>query len=98
MGGPLETPLGSWVLGSVRPGAIGIITSVAGALNVHIASVLLEAGTPVNSGATKPLLMWSGDNGVGADIFTRVGAFSYSRSCHVDLQGVRNGRRPTIIR
>jgi len=53
---------------------------VASALNVHIASILFEAGTPVTSGPTQPLLLWSGDNGVGADIFTRVGAFKYSRS------------------
>lgn len=70
----------------------------AGASNVRISSVLLEAGTDVAAGPTQPLLLWSGDGGIGIDIFTRVGAFSYARaskpSClktkadtHVEIDG-----------
>jgi len=66
--------------------------------DVRVASVLLEAGTPVAGPATEALLVWNGNNGVAADIFSRVGAFSYSRafkpSClktradvHVEING-----------
>jgi hypothetical protein len=56
------------------------ITVHQNAKGVRIASVILEAGTPVTYKSSEPLLTWSGDDGIGADIFTRVGAFSYSRS------------------
>jgi hypothetical protein len=66
---------------------------------VYICGLLLEPGTPVtHPSPTQPLLLWSGDHGVAADIFSRVGAFSYSRpykaSClttkantHMEIRG-----------
>lgn len=49
------------------------------AKDVRVASVLLEAGTPVADPDTEALLLWNGSNGVASDIFSRVGAFQYSR-------------------
>jgi len=66
---------------------------------VRVAHVLLEAGTPQGLvQSTDAMLRWAGFEGVASDIFTRVGAFSYSTafksSCaitradvHVQLDG-----------
>ena len=70
------------------------------AADVRVAGVLLEAGTDVSSSETDALMIWEGADGVGSDIFSRVGAFNYSLpskpSCrrtradvHVELRGDR---------
>jgi hypothetical protein len=73
------------------------------ARNVRVAAVLLEAGTPESDRTTKPLLFWPGDQGVGSDIFTRVGAFKYARdfkpSClktRADVHAMISGNGVTL--
>mmetsp|Transcript_62686 Transcript_62686/g.149546 ORF Transcript_62686/g.149546 Transcript_62686/m.149546 type:complete len:643 (+) Transcript_62686:24-1952(+) len=67
---------------------------------VSVSSILLEAATPKTFGSTDPLLLWAGNDGYGFDIFSRVGAFHYSRSfkpsclltradTHVEVSGSR---------
>ncbi len=48
------------------------------AADVRVAGVLLEAGTDVSAAETDALMVWQGADGVGSDIFSRVGAFSYA--------------------
>ena len=48
--------------------------------SVRVSGVLLEAGTSVTSTSTEPLMRWVGSGGVGNDLFSRAGAFSYATS------------------
>jgi len=57
----------------------GLSAIYVAADDVRVAGVLLEAGTPVGSPPTQPMLWWVGNGGVMSDIFSRVGAFSYAR-------------------
>jgi len=46
--------------------------------HARVAGILLEPATDVTTTITAPLMRWSADDGVGSDVFTRVGAFNYS--------------------
>merc|ERR1712166_671502 len=78
----------------------GLSSFIVDAPGVRIAHVLIEAGHPRTRDGTAPLLLWKGSDGVGSDIFTRVGAFAYAdehhNSCtithadiHVEVRGDR---------
>lgn len=63
------------------------------ASHVRVAMVLFEAGSPMSSATTDPMLSWQGSYGIGSDIFSRVGAFP-GRGCavtradvHVEVSG-----------
>lgn len=58
----------------------------ASATNARVASVLFEAGSSTGE-TTGAMLLWAGTNGVGTDIFSRVGAFS-GRQCKVSRADV----------
>ena len=82
----LEEPLtvtakGFVVLGIGFPtlvATMGRSALVIAADSVRVSGVLLESGTSVASTTTEPLMRWVGSDGVGNDLFSRVGAFSYT--------------------
>lgn len=60
----------------------GFSSIVVEAPNVRVAQVMAEAGVKMTDDATEPLLVWKGDDGIGFDLFTRVGAFYYETTFH----------------
>jgi len=60
----------------------GLSAFIVDAPRVRIAHVLIEAGHPRTRDGTAALLLWKGSDGVGSDIFTRVGAFAYANDHH----------------
>jgi len=60
----------------------GLSAFIVDAPGVRIAHVLIEAGHPRSHDGTAALLLWKGSDGVGSDIFTRVGAFAYASEYH----------------
>merc|ERR1719375_954674 len=60
----------------------GLSALIVEASGVRVAQILIEAGFKRTMDATAPMLDWKGDDGVGSDIFTRVGSFAYDTPQH----------------
>jgi hypothetical protein len=78
----------------------GLSALVIEGAGVRVAQVLIEAGHLRSRDATAPMLEWKGHDGIGSDIFTRVGAFAYATdqhpSClqtHADVHVMAQGNR-----
>merc|ERR1712232_101720 len=60
----------------------GLSALIIEAPGVRVAQVLIESGHHRSRDATAPMLLWKGVDGIGSDVFTRVGRFAYDTPEH----------------
>lgn len=60
----------------------GLSALIVEGFGVRVAQVLIESGHEKGRDATSPMLLWKGSDGIGSDVFTRVGAFAYETPEH----------------